>query len=92
LRRQPDLKWRLTSAALEKARRTQKAMLEQYPELMRAGGAFVYATCSILPTENGGQIEDLIGREPHWAVGESLTVSPAGTTSDGFYAARLAKK
>jgi 16S rRNA (cytosine967-C5)-methyltransferase len=91
LRRQPDLKWRLTAAAVEKARRTQKAMLEQYPELMRAGGKFVYATCSILPTENEGQVEGMMNEAPEWKLLETLKVSPAGTTSDGFYAAAISK-
>ncbi|MCW1883693.1 RsmB/NOP family class I SAM-dependent RNA methyltransferase [Luteolibacter flavescens] len=89
LRRQPDLKWRLTASSLEKTKRLQRRMLDHYPELLRPGGKFVYATCSLLPSENGGQIRNLVERDPRRAIEEELTVSPAETGWDGFFAARL---
>ena len=89
LRRQPDLKWRLTAPSLEKTKRLQRRMLDHYPELLRAGGKFVYATCSVLPSENGGQLRNLIERDPRRGIEAELTVSPAETGWDGFYAARL---
>lgn len=92
LRRQPDLKWRLTAPSLEKTRRLQRRLLDHYPEMLRAGGRFVYATCSILPSENEGQIALLQERDPRWHVEESLTASPAEDASDGLFASRLAFK
>lgn len=89
LRRQPDLKWRLTAPSLEKTKRLQRRMLDHYPELLRAGGKFVYATCSVLPSENGGQLRNLLERDPRRGIEAELTVSPAETGWDGFYAARL---
>jgi 16S rRNA (cytosine967-C5)-methyltransferase len=89
LRRQPDLKWRLTAPSLEKTKRLQRRMLDHYPELLRAGGKFVYATCSVLPSENGGQLRNLVERDPRRGIEAELTVSPAETGWDGFYAARL---
>lgn len=92
LRRQPDLKWRLTDASLEKTRRLQRRLLDHYPELLRPGGSFVYATCSVLPSENEGQVAALIERDPRWTVcAEALPESSEGKT-DGLYAARLARK
>ncbi|MCW1921535.1 RsmB/NOP family class I SAM-dependent RNA methyltransferase [Luteolibacter arcticus] len=89
LRRQPDLKWRLTAASLEKTKRLQRRMLDHYPELLRPGGKFVYATCSVLGSENGGQLRNLTERDPRRTIEEELIVSPAETGWDGFYAARL---
>ena len=89
LRRQPDLKWRLTAPSLEKTNRLQRRMLDHYPELLRSGGKFVYATCSVLPSENGGQLRNLVERDSRRAIEEELTVSPAETGWDGFFAARL---
>jgi 16S rRNA (cytosine967-C5)-methyltransferase len=90
LRRQPDLKWRLSERALEKTRRLQRRLLDHYPGLLRPGGKFVYATCSVLPSENERQIETLCERDGRFVVEEVLRVSPAETGWDGFFAARLA--
>lgn len=89
LRRQPDLKWRLTAASLEKTRRLQCRLLDQYQQLLRPGGKLVYATCSVLPSENGGQIRSFLERNPHLHLDEEVSVSPTATGWDGFYAARL---
>ncbi|BCU78883.1 RNA methyltransferase [Luteolibacter sp. LG18] len=89
LRRQPDLKWRLSGPSLEKTRRLQRRLLDHYPEMVRSGGKFVYATCSLLQSENQGQIANLLERDPRWQVEESFTASPATDGSDGLFAARL---
>lgn len=91
LRRQPDLKWRLTAASLEKTRRLQQRLLDDYSSLLRPGGRLVYATCSILPSENEGQAAEFIDRHPDWQLEESLVISPALDGSDGLYAARMGR-
>ncbi|MBK1828810.1 RsmB/NOP family class I SAM-dependent RNA methyltransferase [Haloferula rosea] len=88
LRRQPDLKWRLDEAGFAKVKRTQRKLLDHYPELLREGGSFVYATCSVMPSENRGQIDNLLHRDPRWALIEEAGVDPATTDFDGFYMAR----
>jgi 16S rRNA (cytosine967-C5)-methyltransferase len=88
LRRQPDLKWRLTEASLEKTRRLQQRLLDDYSSLLRPGGKLVYATCSILPSENEGQAAGFIERNPEWRLEDCLVISPSADGSDGLYAAR----
>ncbi|WP_052572672.1 RsmB/NOP family class I SAM-dependent RNA methyltransferase [Haloferula sp. BvORR071] len=90
LRRQPDLKWRLNEATIEKTRRVQRKLLDHYTELLKPGGKFVYATCSVLPSENEGQLESLAERDGRFKVEAEIKVSPSATGWDGFYAARLA--
>ncbi|MGE9270870.1 MAG: RsmB/NOP family class I SAM-dependent RNA methyltransferase [Verrucomicrobiales bacterium] len=92
LRRQPDLKWRLDEAALAKVTRTQRKLLDHYPALLRQGGEFVYATCSVLPSENEKQVENFENRDTCWKLDEELHVSPAKTNFDGFYLARCVPK
>lgn len=91
LKRQPDLKWRLTEPSLEKTRRLQRRLLDHYPEMVNVSGRFVYATCSILPSENEGQVEALLERDPRWKLERQETFSPAATGHDGLFGARLVR-
>jgi len=52
LKRNPDAKWKIDLAFLEKVKRIQKDILQNYPKMLKKGGQMVYATCSILPSEN----------------------------------------
>jgi 16S rRNA (cytosine967-C5)-methyltransferase len=56
-RRRPDAKWRLTPAQLAGHIATQRALLLRAASLVKPGGTLAYVTCSLLPKENGRQIE-----------------------------------
>ncbi len=90
LKRQPDLKWRIKPAALDRVRAIQAELLEEYPKMLKAGGRLVYATCSVLPSENRGAVDALVAAGGFQLL-EERTVSPAGDGFDGFYAAALLK-
>lgn len=90
LKRQPDLKWRLKPAGLERVRGIQAELLEEYPKMLKAGGTLVYATCSVLPSENRKQVERLLDGGG-WKLVEEKRISPAELGFDGFYAAALEK-
>jgi 16S rRNA (cytosine967-C5)-methyltransferase len=91
LKRQPDLKWRLKPAQLDRVRGIQKELLASYPAMLKPGGTLVYATCSILPSENRGAVDSLLENGGFTLVSER-PVSPAETGFDGFYAAVLIKE
>ncbi len=91
LRRQPDLKWRLKPAALDRVRAIQAELLAEYTTMLKPGGRLVYATCSILPSENRAAVDRLLERGDFRLIEES-PVSPAATGYDGFYAAALVKE
>ena len=57
LKRKPDTKWKLTPDNLRNVRKLQAKILKQYSQMLKVGGRLVYATCSILPSENQHQID-----------------------------------
>jgi len=91
LKRQPDLKWRLTADRLDQVRRVQRDLLATYPAMLRRGGTLVYATCSVLPSENRDAVFPLIDSEAFAWIAEA-PVSPAQTGFDGFHAVVLRKR
>jgi 16S rRNA (cytosine967-C5)-methyltransferase len=56
-RRQPELRWRLTQERIAEVMKTQDMLLAEAVRHVKPGGRLVYATCSILPSEN----EDRVG-------------------------------
>ncbi|MCI5075324.1 RsmB/NOP family class I SAM-dependent RNA methyltransferase [Oricola sp.] len=55
-RRNPDAKWRLTRAALEKRLEEQAEVLDKASAYVKPGGFLVYVTCSVFPQENEYQV------------------------------------
>jgi 16S rRNA (cytosine967-C5)-methyltransferase len=52
LRRNPDLKWRQSPQSVAELQTKQAAILSSAARLLKPGGRLVYATCSLLPSEN----------------------------------------
>jgi 16S rRNA (cytosine967-C5)-methyltransferase len=52
LRRNPDLKWRQSSQAVDEMVAKQTAILASAARLLKPGGRLVYETCSLLAREN----------------------------------------
>ncbi len=61
-RRRPDSKWKVTEKALADRIEDQKAVLETAARYVKPGGRIAYATCSILPCENGDQVAAFLER------------------------------
>jgi 16S rRNA (cytosine967-C5)-methyltransferase len=66
-RRRPDAKWRLTREALAQRQHEQRRVLDMAASLVRPGGTLLYATCSVLPSENREQTRAFLDRTPHFA-------------------------
>jgi 16S rRNA (cytosine967-C5)-methyltransferase len=67
-RRRPDAKWRLRPANLPQRQEQQRAVLEAAARLTKPGGRLVYATCSVLPEENGDQVAWLLKHHAGFAI------------------------
>lgn len=92
LRRNPDAKWKLSPEGIEELTRTQAAILESHSRMAKPGGKLVYATCSILPSENEKQVQAFLAKSGgRWQLEEELRLRPGQNGGDGFYAARLAR-
>jgi 16S rRNA (cytosine967-C5)-methyltransferase len=61
-RRRPDAKWRLTKEALAQRVAEQRHVLDLAAPLVRPGGLLVYATCSVLASENQVQTRSFLNR------------------------------
>ncbi|WP_086542685.1 methyltransferase domain-containing protein [Algoriphagus antarcticus] len=94
LRRNPDTKWKLTEESIAKVQKTQQEILQSYPSMVKPGGQMVYATCSILPSENQDQIAIFLASEAgkDFTLIEDQKVLAQESGFDGFYIARLQKK
>jgi len=67
-RRNPDAKWRISADDLTGLIDLQRSILDSAARLVRPGGRLIYATCSLLPTENAAQVEWFSGSHPDFAV------------------------
>jgi 16S rRNA (cytosine967-C5)-methyltransferase len=91
LRRNPDAKWKIDQEFLKRVWQLQRDILHRYSEMLKPGGLMVYATCSILPSENSKQIAYFCEEHHHFQLEEEKIISPADSGFDGFYMARLKK-
>ena len=66
LKRNPDAKWRDTAERLPVLMELQKHILSSYSRMVKVGGIVVYATCSILPCENRGQVDAFLAENPNF--------------------------
>jgi 16S rRNA (cytosine967-C5)-methyltransferase len=89
LRRNPDARWKLSEEELHRLRTLQTQLLHDYSSLTKGGGKLVYATCSILLSENEAQVRAFLATHPGWSLEEELRLDPQPGGGDGFYAARL---
>ena len=92
LKRNPDSKWKLNPEFLERVKITQAEILDQYASMVKEGGKLVYATCSILPSENELQVKAFLKNHPEFTFVKDQKVSPVKSGFDGFYMALLERK
>ena len=67
-RRQPELRWRLTPERVTELLATQDALLNQAAASVKPGGRLVYATCSILLSENEDRVAAFLETHPDFAI------------------------
>ncbi len=103
-RRQPELKWRLTPPRIAELMAQQDALLDDAVGFLKPGARLIYATCSVLPSENEDRVAQFLARHPGFAVAPAdarwsgaappglarfFNASPLKTATDGFFAAVL---
>jgi 16S rRNA (cytosine967-C5)-methyltransferase len=91
LRRNPDAKWKLMEEGIEELLRTQTEILDEYSSMLKKGGILVYATCSILPSENERQIAAFTAKHPEFEIIAEQKIAAHTSGFDGFYICSLKK-
>ncbi len=92
IRRNPDAKWKLTQADLDRLAELQMNILVNYSKMVKPGGVLVYSTCSVLPSENLLRVQDFANRtDNEFQIETQWQVSPIETPFDGFFACRLTR-
>lgn len=92
LKRNPDSKWKLQPDFVENIIKTQTEIFENYSKLVKVNGKLVYATCSILPSENENQVKLFLKNNPNFEFIKEHKISPYKSGFDGFYMALLERK
>ncbi|WP_232826439.1 RsmB/NOP family class I SAM-dependent RNA methyltransferase [Lewinella sp. IMCC34183] len=93
LRRNPDAKWKLSPEVIDRVVEEQQQILTDYSRMVRPGGKLVYATCSILPRENGQQVAAFLASPAGdgWELEYEKSLLPQRDGYDGFFISRLSR-
>jgi 16S rRNA (cytosine967-C5)-methyltransferase len=89
LKRNPDAKWKLSLGFIDRIKKEQQDILQEYSKIVKPEGKFVYATCSILPSENQLQVQAFLSTNANYELEEERVVLPSESGFDGFYMARI---
>lgn len=94
LSRNPDAKWKLEPEFIDRIKNTQQEILQSYSKMVKSEGKLIYATCSILPSENQEQVATFLKSEPgkDFTLIKDQKILSSTSGFDGFYMALLAKK
>lgn len=99
-RRNPEARWRLSPAVLDRYAAMQDGVLDIAAALVRPGGRIGYITCSLLDGEGANRVEAFLARHPGWraeplspplgrARGQGWRLTPLHDGTDGFFFATL---
>jgi 16S rRNA (cytosine967-C5)-methyltransferase len=99
-RRNPEARWRLTPARLDRLVATQRGLLSLAAGLVRPGGALVHVVCSLLDAEGADQADDFLAAHPDWRLDRpdlslgrphraGVRLDPLHDATDGFFVARF---
>ena len=99
-RRNPEARWRLTPARLDRLIQEQARILDFSAPLVKPDGVLVYATCALTDREGQDQTRAFLERHAGWAAdtvlspmgrphGDGILLTPGHDGTDGFYFARL---
>lgn len=88
LKRNPDSKWKIDQDFIDRIKKEQEQILQDYSKIIKKGGLMIYATCSILPSENNLQVENFLTNNPDYSLVKDETIMPSAGY-DGFYMALI---
>ena len=87
LRRNPEIRWRLSEDDISAFSENQKRFLANAAEVVRPGGRLVYSTCSVEREENEEVIEEFVARDDRFIPASTKRTWPQREGADGFFIA-----
>jgi len=91
LKRNPDAKWKISETFLQRLQNEQENILQNYSKILKSGGKMLYATCSILPSENYFQVQKFLEKNSEYKLVKEQKIMPS-SGYDGFYMAIIERK
>lgn len=88
IKRNPDTKWKLRPKHLDRVRKIQSDIINDYCKMLKKDGIMVYATCSILQSENEIQVEKFLAENSNFKLIRQDRINPS-KWSDGFFMAEI---
>lgn len=94
LRRNPEIRWRISEADIAELSGQQKLFLKHAVRVLKPGGQLVYSTCSVEPDENEQVVEAFLDRHTDFQLLNTSRTWPHREGTDGFFIAsfRLASQ
>ena len=92
LRRNPDIKWKLSSDDLKRLTILQQEILEKYCMITKPNGRMAYSVCSILPSEAEEQVVRFLKKHTDFLLLSEKRYWPETDGTDGFYVALIERK
>lgn len=103
IRKKPDIRYKSLSDIAELSK-TQLSILNGLASCVKKGGAMLYSTCTVLPSENEGVIEDFLASHEDFSAEDFVLPEPIGKVqcgmlslyphlhnTDGFFICKLRK-
>lgn len=87
LRRNPEIRWRLTNDDVINFAAAQKQFLANAAAVLKPGGRLVYSTCSVELEENEQVIESFLAVHSDYSLINTIRTWPQHEGSDGFFVA-----
>lgn len=87
LRRNPEIRWRLSPADFATLAEQQKQILRRAVEMVKPGGHLIYSTCSVEYDENEEVIQDVLANDDRFRPLNTIRTWPHREGSDGFFIA-----
>ena len=85
LRRNPEIRWRIAPADINRCMKLQNLLLARAAEYVRPGGRLVYSVCTVTPEENEMVIGKFLKNHIDFKVVSPRTLPPALVDAGGFF-------
>ncbi len=85
LRRNPEIRWRLSESDIGAFAENQKRFLTNAAEVVKPGGRLVYSTCSVELDENEEVIGNFLAKRPQFTLVSTQRTWPQREGADGFF-------